>query len=60
MLNDLYERDVSRIRLICTDDPMSSDDVVREVSSGTKLHRYVTHLKRGIQNIIHNGDRGGV
>ena len=39
---------------------MSSDDVVREVSSGTKLHRYVTHLKRGIQNIIHNGDRGGV
>ena len=60
MLNDLYERGVSRIGLICADGLKGLDDVVSEVFPGTSLQRCTTHLKRNILSDVRNGDKGDV
>ena len=60
MLNDLYERGVSKIGLICADGLKRLDDVVSEVFPGTSLQRCTTHLKRNILSDVCNGDKGDV
>ena len=60
MLNDLYERGVSRLGLVCADGLKGLDDVVSEVFSGTSLQRCTTHLKRNILSDVRNGDKGDV
>ncbi len=60
MLNDLYERGVSKIGLICADGLKGLDDVVSEVFPGTSLQRCTTHLKRNILSDVRNGDKGDV
>ncbi len=60
MLNDLYERGVERIGLICADGLKGLEDVISEVFTGTKLQRCTTHLKRNILSDVRNGDKGEV
>ena len=60
MLNDLYERGVSKIGLICADGLKGLDDVISEVFPGTSLQRCITHLKRNILSDVRNGDKGDV
>ncbi len=60
MLNDLYERGVSKIGLICADGLKGLDDVISEVFPGTSLQRCTTHLKRNILSDVRNGDKGDV
>ena len=48
MLNDLQERGVGKIGLICADGLRGLEDVISEVFPGTKLQRCTTHLKRNI------------
>ncbi|WP_298075064.1 transposase [uncultured Bacteroides sp.] len=45
MLNDLYERGVSRIGLVCADGLKGLDDVISEVFSGTGLQMSATVTK---------------
>lgn len=59
-LNDIYERGVSRIRLICSDSLKGLDDVVSEVFPGTSLQRCITQLKRSILSDVRNGDKWDV
>ncbi len=60
MLNDLYERGVEKIGLICADGIKGLEDVISEVFTGTKLQRCTTHLKRNILSDVRNGDKGEV
>ena len=60
MLNDLRERGVGRIGLICADGLKGLEDVICEVFPGTKLQRCTTHLKRNIVSDVRNGDKGEV
>ena len=60
MLNDLRERGVCRIGLICADGLRGLEDVISEVFPGTKLQRCTTHLKRNIISDVRNGDKGDV
>lgn len=48
MLQDLYERGVGKVGLICADGLKGLEDVICEVFPGTKLQRCTTHLKRNI------------
>ena len=56
MLNDLRERGVCRIGLICAGGLRGLEDVISEVFPGTKLQRCTTHLKRNIISDVRNGD----
>lgn len=60
MLNDLYERGVGKVGLICADGLKGLEDVICEVFPGTKLQRCTTHLKRNIVSDVRNGDKGEV
>ena len=60
MLNDIYERGVEKIGLICADGLKGLEDVISEVFAGTKLQRCTTHLKRNIISDVRNGDKGDV
>lgn len=60
MLNDLYERGVGKIGLVCADGLKGLEDVISEVFPGTKLQRCTTHLKRNIISDVRNGDKGEV
>ncbi len=60
MLNELRERGVCRIGLICADGLRGLEDVISEVFPGTKLQRCTTHLKRNIISDVRNGDKGDV
>lgn len=58
MLNDLYERGVGKVVLICADGLKGLEDVIWEVFPGTKLQRCTTHLKRNIASDVRNWDKG--
>ena len=61
MLNELRERGVCRIGLICADGLRGLEDVISEVFPGTKLQRCTTHLKRNCNRksgIHQNRQRG--
>lgn len=60
-MNDLYERGVARIRLICADGLKGLDRVISEVFLGTRLQRcFIHHMKRNILNDVRNEDKGDV
>ena len=58
--NELYERGVARIGLICTDGLKGLDDIISEAFHSTKLQRCTTHLKYNILSDVRNGDKGDV
>lgn len=60
MLNELRERGVCRIGLICADGLRGLEYVISEVFPGTKIQRCTTHLKRNIISDVRNGDKGDV
>lgn len=60
MLNDLYERGVGKIGLVCANGLKALEDVISDVFPGTKLQRCATHLKRNIISDVRNGDKGDV
>ncbi len=59
-LNDLYERGVEKIGLICADGLKGLEVVISEVFTGTKLQRCTTHLKRNILSDVRKGNKGEV
>ena len=60
MLQDLYERGVCKIGLVCADDLKGLEDVISEMSPKTKLQRCTTHLKRNILSNVRNRNKGDV
>lgn len=57
MLNDIYERGVEKIGLICADGLKGLEDVIAEVFPKTPLQRCTTHLKRNIISDVRIGDK---
>lgn len=57
MLNDIYERGVERVGLICADGLKGLEDVIAEVFPQTPLQRCTTHLKRNIISDVRIGDK---
>lgn len=57
MLNDIYERGVERLGLICADGLKGLEDVIAEVFPKTPLQRCTTHLKRNIISDVRIGNK---
>ena len=60
MLNDIYERGVRKIGLICADGLKGLEDVVCEVFPKTPLQRCTTHIKRNVLKDVRHGDKNEV
>lgn len=60
MLNDIYERGVQKVGLICADGLKGLEDVISEVFTGTALQRCTTHLKRNVLKDVRHGDKNDV
>ena len=57
MLNDIYERGVERLGLICADGLKGLEDVIAEVFPKTPLQHCTTHLKRNIISDVRIRDK---
>ena len=60
MLQELRERGVKQIGLICADGLKGLEYVISEVFPTTKLQRCTTHLKRKILSEVRSGDKSEV
>lgn len=60
MLEDLHERGVGKIGLICADSLKGLEEVIGEVFPGAKLQRCTIHLRRNLLGDVRNGDKGDV